>query len=454
MSTSLVEKKTEPPAWVFERGLPLQGENNSKPPYALKTKLKPDEAFLSLAEHSGMVNTNLQRSSAKNPANCSPAKIECLSNSLSLSLSLSTAHSLTLIPSLCLCPIQAKSGSFGRNVELLRLLPKRGPRAFAVFRSALIATKQPHLAGLLEPGLSIEEIGGGEDAGGFQNGELSIPVQERESSFPSKRARFTELIDCSLTDGPGLLGVQSCTAQFYRVHRDKSYRMQSSPRGLAIILSNVTFGGVRDLVDREGGEIDQLVLSQLFKDLGFSILSLHNQSAEVMHGELVRFAAQPDHRSVDSCVVAVLSHGVEGAVYGSDGELLQIQDIFRLFDNDNCPQLQNKPKMFFIQACRGDQTDSGVDLQDGKERSNSPGCEQSDAGREDTLRVKLPTRSDSICGYACLKGTTALRNTRKGSWYVQALSQVLAQNAKDMHLADMLVKVSERADILTSVILP
>ncbi|GCB82813.1 hypothetical protein scyTo_0023950, partial [Scyliorhinus torazame] len=125
---------------------------------------------------------------------------------------------------------------------------------------------------------------------------------------------------------------------------------------------------------------------------------------QVMHGELVRFAAQPDHRSVDSCVVAVLSHGVEGAVYGSDGELLQIQDIFRLFDNDNCPQLQNKPKMFFIQACRGDQTDSGVDLQDGKERSNSPGCEQSDAGREDTLRVKLPTRSDSICGYACLKG--------------------------------------------------
>lgn len=32
---------------------------------------------------------------------------------------------------------------------------------------------------------------------------------------------------------------------------------------------------------------------------------------------------------------------------------VQLQEIFRLFDNANCPSLQNKPKMFFIQACRG-----------------------------------------------------------------------------------------------------
>lgn len=31
----------------------------------------------------------------------------------------------------------------------------------------------------------------------------------------------------------------------------------------------------------------------------------------------------------------------------------QLQEVFRLFDNANCPSLQNKPKMFFIQACRG-----------------------------------------------------------------------------------------------------
>lgn len=36
------------------------------------------------------------------------------------------------------------------------------------------------------------------------------------------------------------------------------------------------------------------------------------------------FSRQSDHQSVDSCVVCLLSHGVEGAVYGKDGQLLQV----------------------------------------------------------------------------------------------------------------------------------
>lgn len=58
-----------------------------------------------------------------------------------------------------------------------------------------------------------------------------------------------------------------------------------------------------------------------------------------------------------------------------------------------------------------------MEQSDGPERTQSPGCEQRDAGREgegdgDTrqmeergrLRVKLPQRSDMICGFASLKG--------------------------------------------------
>ncbi|XP_042300244.1 caspase-2-like [Sceloporus undulatus] len=72
-----------------------------------------------------------------------------------------------------------------------------------------------------------------------------------------------------------------------------------------------------------------------------------------MQEELEKFSKLPAHRDVDSCIVSLLSHGIEGGIYGIDGKLLQLQEIFRLFDNANCPSLQNKPKMFFIQACRG-----------------------------------------------------------------------------------------------------
>jgi caspase 2 len=54
-----------------------------------------------------------------------------------------------------------------------------------------------------------------------------------------------------------------------------------------------------------------------------------------------------------------------------------------------------------------DETDRGVDQQDGKNHTQSPGCEESDAGKEELMKMRLPTRSDMICGYACLKGKSA-----------------------------------------------
>ncbi|XP_057589012.1 caspase-2 isoform X2 [Hippopotamus amphibius kiboko] len=281
--------------------------------------------------------------------------------------------------------IQAKAGSFGQNVELLNLLPKRGPQAFDAFCVALRETKQGHLEDLLLrtlsgpqpvlPPLSCDY-------------NLSLPFPVCESCSPRKQPRLSpDTVEHSLDhgDGPPCLQVKPCTPEFYQKH----YQQE-------------------------------------------------------MQEKLQNFAQLPAHRVTDSCIVALLSHGVEGGVYGVDGKLLQLQEVFRLFDNANCPNLQNKPKMFFIQACRGDETDRGVDQQDGKNHEQSPECEESDAGREELLKVRLPTRSDMICGYACLKGTAAMRNTKRGSWYVEALTQVFSERACDLHVADMLVEVNAR----------
>lgn len=67
--------------------------------------------------------------------------------------------------------------------------------------------------------------------------------------------------------------------------------------------------------------------------------------------------------------------------------------------------------------CLPDELDCGVEQIDGPGRTSSPSCEQRDAGREGqgdaesrergdlgTPRIKLPQRSDMICGFASLKG--------------------------------------------------
>ena len=70
---------------------------------------------------------------------------------------------------------------------------------------------------------------------------------------------------------------------------------------------------------------------------------------------LKNFAKLEFHNDVDSCIVVLLSHGVDGAIVGSDCENVPLQDLFLYFDGQNCPKLLRKPKLFFIQACRGGQ---------------------------------------------------------------------------------------------------
>ncbi|XP_056655805.1 caspase-2 isoform X3 [Monodelphis domestica] len=355
--------------------------------------------------------------------------------------------------------IQAKVGSFSQNVEFLNLLPKRGPHAFEAFCDALRETKQGHLEDLLHRTLYS-----------FQNlrpplgcdYDSSFPLPVCDSCPPHKQLRLSVVLSLNLDfenclpvsasetmehsldngDGPPSLQVKPCTPEFYQTHQHLAYRLQSRPRGLAMVLSNVHFNGEKDLEFRSGGDVDHSSLVTLFKLLDYDVHVLRDQTAQKMQENLQRFAQLSAHQSTDSCMVALLSHGIEGGIYGVDGKLLQLQEVFRLFDNANCPNLQNKPKMFFIQACRGDETDRGVDLRDGKEHVASPGCEESDAGKEKILKMRLPTRSDMICGYACLKGTAAMRNTKRGSWYIEALTQVFSERARDMHVADMLVKVN------------
>ncbi|XP_059194581.1 caspase-2 isoform X2 [Centropristis striata] len=432
--------------------------------------------------------------------------------------------------------IMAEQTSHKRSWRLLLLLPKRGPRAFSSFCSALRETEQQHLCELLAQSpekdsreTPVETIQPEEEPEGNAgrvvrqttekkretssvdreeerkvSSSSSGPVQASDSCRPSespirglipvreedrrmkkrgrdkqtdrfvessyrlptqegiaaKRARTHESMEFSLdADSPINTPVLPCTPDFYLSHCQQSYRMTSSPRGLALVISNVTFDpcAATDLDPRKGGEVDDEVLRKVFTELDYSVTVNRDLTAQGMRTCIENFCRRSDHRTTDSCVVCLLSHGVEGAIYGTDGQLLQLDWVFESFDNAHCPLLQNKPKMFFIQACRGEEMDCGVEQIDGPARTCSPSCEQRDAGREGQgdatsrqrgdlgrPRIKLPQRSDMICGFASLKGTAAMRNTKRGSWFIQELNTALRLHSRDTHLADIMVQVNGR----------
>ena len=140
------------------------------------------------------------------------------------------------------------------------------------------------------------------------------------------------------------------------------YRMKSEPQGIAVIINN-TFTGMNN---RNGTDKDAIALERLFTYLGFYTNRYNNLTeSEIMH--TLKEVASIDYQSYDCLMVAILTHGVEGKLYGTDGKLIPVQDLITLFNGNQCPLLVGKPKIFFLQACRGESCDKGVkhDMVDG-----------------------------------------------------------------------------------------
>jgi caspase 2 len=79
-----------------------------------------------------------------------------------------------------------------------------------------------------------------------------------------------------------------------------------------------------------------------------------------MKRKIREFAQRREHSRYDSCVVAIMSHGIarrskqDSTIISADGQLLEIEWVLEQFTNENARSLVAKPKIFFFQTCRCD----------------------------------------------------------------------------------------------------
>ena len=58
----------------------------------------------------------------------------------------------------------------------------------------------------------------------------------------------------------------------------------------------------------------------------------------------------------DGLIYFISCHGdIDSIIYDSNGNKVPLISIFDTFNNQNCLKLRNKPKIYFVEACRGDQ---------------------------------------------------------------------------------------------------
>lgn len=130
------------------------------------------------------------------------------------------------------------------------------------------------------------------------------------------------------------------------------YSMTANPRGFCVIIDNHLFT-VPFLQFRAGSRADSYRLKEVFSQLGFHVLYYANKTAREMEQLLQKIANDPQLVSHDALSVIILTHGVSDGLYGTDGITVLVEDILKIFNNANCQALIEKPKMFFLSACRG-----------------------------------------------------------------------------------------------------
>jgi len=216
------------------------------------------------------------------------------------------------------------------------------------------------------------------------------------------------------------------------------YKMDYPRRGKAIVISNKHFTPEmerRGYGVRTGTDIDCTTLCNRLEKLGFEVDRYHDATTQTIL-QAFASAAKEDHSDADCFVGVLMSHGEEDKICGTDG-IVELQTIFQYFKGDNCIGLAGKPKLFFIQACRGGQFDSGTNL-------NTMDAKRAyDDAFNKSEEIRIPSEADFLLSYSTVPGYYSWRNSAKGSWYIRALTFVLDEFGTQLEVQKLLTKVNK-----------
>ncbi|KAK7068641.1 hypothetical protein SK128_020809 [Halocaridina rubra] len=228
------------------------------------------------------------------------------------------------------------------------------------------------------------------------------------------------------------------------------YNMHHEKRGYCIIIAYSEFysggPGRRDCAPH-----DVKICKDAFTYLNYNVREFWNLNVANFY-KLLDNVREADHSHCDSLVIVFMSHG---GVLKNNLEFLWVydaqvytNDLWNSFTPKECPSLAGKPKLFFIQACRGDDIDKGVRLRNLRGLSvqtDSTSCEP--AIEAD---YSIPLYADMLMMWASFQGMFAFKSKNygiNGSVFLHFLSKVLKEDARNDDLMSMLTSVTREVAI-------
>ncbi|XP_065260919.1 caspase-6 [Emys orbicularis] len=222
------------------------------------------------------------------------------------------------------------------------------------------------------------------------------------------------------------------------------YKMNHKRRGVALIFNHEQFYWHLTLPDRRGTLADRDNLKRSLTELGFEVRCFDDLKAEEVMRNIYEVSTD-NHSDADCFVCVFLSHGEDNHVYAYDAKI-KVQTVTNMFKGDKCPSLVGKPKIFIIQACRGDQHDDPVIVHDAVDSS----VDKSNVNETEVDAAAiytLPAGADFLMCYSVAEGYYSHRETLNGTWYIQDLCEMIRKYGSSLEFTELLTLVNRKVSL-------
>jgi caspase 7 len=216
----------------------------------------------------------------------------------------------------------------------------------------------------------------------------------------------------------------------YHEENDAVYSLDFAIPGKVFIFNNRIFDDESDY--RGGSEKDVDRLCDLFERLNFEIECFIDKTADQIRAR-IRKISKVDYDNVGCVLMFIMSHGTDGKIFGTDGEAVNLRDFVDPFKKVS--SLKDKPKMFFVNACRGNKM---TPTHDHKKLVEMDAKE----ANEDLFKAnKTPLDADFLFAYSTVADYYSIRDSEDGSWFIQILCDQIERFKSEKHILDIMTKV-------------
>ena len=207
--------------------------------------------------------------------------------------------------------------------------------------------------------------------------------------------------------------------------------------GIVVIIANEKFKDSKK--DRQGTHTDITKIKETFSKIDCEVHAvIKDRKVSQMKEYFKKHLCDPLNEgymgSPDFLICFIMSHGNEHGIEGVDGEHVTIAELAESLESDKCSALKGKPKLFFIQACRGEKAPDAVRLDN---------TSLEDRIVMDGKITAIPPGADFLFGYSTVQNNVSLRREQSGSFYIQILCDMIDKYASKLSLHDIIMLVHQ-----------